>query len=285
MTSDQLDTSIGKELVIPEPCFPALPFPKILKKDIRRLYSNMFANVSNSCDMNMTEGFFRDYSVHDMKFIQHCGIKPPFPNMPSFFQFDGLAVFLQFWFNRMHLAPDMCFRMKDSRIISFATTDESRVECDFELNGTRLLDVPFDMIIPSMEEQERILATAHLKRNTKIIKKRKLTADAAVISVSINNDDVVTQSSSTANKKRDDVGQVPIPFPLVMGDIISSHDRYDTTVCQRIQMAPLLTHPTSLCVRGTITMFLDCNKAIKTLQFQAASELVLMLDKDSLKAI
>jgi hypothetical protein len=84
----------------------------------------MFSNISNTFDMTLTEGFFGEYSKQSMSFT-HTNIDPPFIGVPPVLQLDGLPVFLQFWYDRNLMVPDMCWRYGGFRIVSLRHSEES----------------------------------------------------------------------------------------------------------------------------------------------------------------
>jgi hypothetical protein len=79
-----------------------------MKKDIRRLYADMFANVTNSADMQLSEAFHNEFSYPNFEYIQDKSEGDHSPGDTSHFHLKGLSVFLQFWFNHLQLTPDIC---------------------------------------------------------------------------------------------------------------------------------------------------------------------------------
>jgi hypothetical protein len=46
------------------------PFPPLVKLDLRRIYPIMFANILNSCDVNLIRRFFHRYGVQNVELKQ-----------------------------------------------------------------------------------------------------------------------------------------------------------------------------------------------------------------------
>jgi hypothetical protein len=160
---------------------PLLSFPKILKKDIRRRYAEMFAIMANTVDMNLSEMFFKEFSRPKMEFLQSSGEYDVPVNHTKYgdFQLGGLDMFLQFWYNQMHLAPDICWRIFDPKIVSVANSNESRVEFDFELKLTVLVDLPYSETIPTLEDCEGLFNS---QQGNVREKKRKVSTNNTVYS-------------------------------------------------------------------------------------------------------
>jgi hypothetical protein len=255
---------------------PLLPFPKVMKKDIRRMYSNMFANVSNSGDIRMTEGFFSDFSTFNMTCIVKAS-HSPYPDVPTFMKIDGLAVFLQFWYNRIQVVPDMCYRVSDAKVVTFRDSEESRVECAFELFGTRIFDVPFDTVLPSEEETQIILANAQMRptRQEMNKKRKKLSLNRNASSLSTapttaNNDSKVSKKKLTKNSEM--LCQQSNTSTEDISDIISSLNEahvYDDRVLNTVSNAKMHQKPLEIQSFGVVTMWLDANRAITKIEFRS----------------
>jgi hypothetical protein len=228
--------------------------PKMIRNDIRKRYADMFTNVTNSYDVCLLGRFLRDFSLSELTFVQNSE-NPPMPDIPNYFEFVGSAVFLQFWHNRTYLSPDMCMRLTDTRIVSHSQTRESRVECNFEVKGTRLFHLPFDIIIPSSDEQTKLIENSNKKRELKPNKKRK--TDPSFDGYGLCNNEIVYQHHLLPD------------ISDILNNLEGTHLFEDSRIQRAIRAAPRLAEPEQVCVKGIITMFLDSNKVIKALQFEA----------------
>jgi hypothetical protein len=204
-----------------------LPFPKILKKDIRRLYADMFSNVTNSADMQLTECFFKEFTRKNLDFTQSC-VASKIPGMceePELIQLNGLNVFLQFWYNQQQMAPDICWRTSNTKIVSLMNSKESRVEFDFELRLTCMYYLQYGDVVPTLEEQEVIVR----KESSTIItsKKRKAT------------------DSST----------------------LQENHKYNDRFVLQIRAAEMRAEPMEMRMKGQMSMHLDGNKMITKMHF------------------
>ncbi len=218
--------------------------PRLFKNDIRRSYAEMLVNVSNSSDINSIESFFSVFARPDMAFIQGCDACD-YANKtnPLKFQIDSKAVFLQYWFNRLHLAPDQITHFKDVTVVTRHESEESRVECKFTLSLTRVYDLPLGIMKPSIEKVQRLNSRHSEKENKETSsKKRKL-----------------------SNKK----------FLERQADMLASigtdSDKmtYDTSLLERIDHAAIFdsSDQRRFEATGNIVMHLDANKHIELLVF------------------
>jgi hypothetical protein len=148
-----------------------LPFPKIIRKDIRRLYVDMFANVANASEMLLAEGFYKEFTTPNMEYSQTQDAFITVDNKPVTFELAGQSIFLQYWFNHILLVPDMTWRFTNTRIITQSPSKLSRVEFNFELCGTMLYDLHFLETVPTQIEQEKIILQ---QQSSSPVKKRKI---------------------------------------------------------------------------------------------------------------
>jgi hypothetical protein len=195
----------------------------------------MFANVSNAADIHLSECFFRDFSSKQtpLQYIQteEAHLIPPIgyrEQRPENFQLNGLSVFLQFWFNQCLLSPDMCWRYTNPRIITILNSKESRVEFDFELSLTAIYEIQYHEVIPTPEEQQRLLSQP---KSTN--KKRKITPTQPPINT--------TNTPINYNNR-------------LLNKLTKPH--------------ALATKPFEMKIGGLMSLFLDSSKLITKVQFQ-----------------
>jgi hypothetical protein len=117
----------------------------------------MFANVANSSEMQLAEGFFKEFTTPDMKYFQTQDDLDIVDGRDENFELVGQCVFLQFWFNHIMLVPDMTWRFTNTKIVTQLHSKQSRVEFNFDLYATMLYDLHFMDSVPTQTEQETIL--------------------------------------------------------------------------------------------------------------------------------
>jgi len=118
--------------------------PRLLMSDIRRSYANMFINTLNASDFPLFFEFLSKYSAKDITFYQ----EPPGCTTHSYFEFNGLRLIGQYFYNRMQAIPDSVHSLPSyCKVVSFPDTTSKIVAC-MEFVGTRIFDVGFDFILP-----------------------------------------------------------------------------------------------------------------------------------------
>eukprot|EP01033_Poteriospumella_lacustris_P004687 gene4688-3360_t len=121
--------------------------PRLFKRDIRRFYATMLANVHNSHDHNLLAAFFRTYAVDDIVLTRHQHINDHRGAiggaLPSgvfhsrvFHENEahdlcGMSSLVRMMSCLFALYPDQICRTDNIRIVSRAGETTSRVEFDF----------------------------------------------------------------------------------------------------------------------------------------------------------
>jgi len=94
-------------------CFmPArIPLPRIWKSDIRRQYGTMFANVFNNGDYSFMWNFLDTFvRPDDLYIMKKVGAPDPLVTI------IGKPKLADYWFERMHDAPDLMFTIDHSKL-------------------------------------------------------------------------------------------------------------------------------------------------------------------------
>jgi hypothetical protein len=115
----------------------ANPFPRVLKRDIRRDYGAMLINVLNSFDGDLTAKFFTQFCIQD------CHKLDIFPevtkdyNLPGFRRVDGLNQIVYHLLHDLSHIPDSVFCMKGSHIRQRSDITGSQVCVRVLFQGTK----------------------------------------------------------------------------------------------------------------------------------------------------
>lgn len=116
----------------------ANPFPRVLKRDIRRDYGAMLVNVMNSFDGDLTAKFFNQFCV------KNCYKLDLFPevtkhyNLPGFRHVDGLNKIVYHLLHDLSHIPDSVFRIKGSHIRQRSDIQGSQVCVRVLFQGTKI---------------------------------------------------------------------------------------------------------------------------------------------------
>jgi hypothetical protein len=164
------------------------------------------------------------------------------------------------------------------------------VEFDFEICGTLIYDLPFEAMVPDEDTKIALLngdgggdrnmkkiTLQLLERTTDqneetVSKKRKQSSktnsgdqfvgsekiDITVHRQQLNNEIVYHRTTTT-----DHICSTPT---------IPTQQSYSPVATNKVNTSNLLTRPVAMVSRGVVTMFLDANRAITRLQYQASGK-------------
>mmetsp|Transcript_9697 Transcript_9697/g.10427 ORF Transcript_9697/g.10427 Transcript_9697/m.10427 type:complete len:295 (-) Transcript_9697:2972-3856(-) len=124
--------------------------PRIVKSDVRRQYGFMFASVYNHCDY--------DYM---MKFIQTFVRPRSTVSSRRTGEFNESFISTEcktssdFWFARMNDGVDIVITITDTQY-TLRSDSTSRVECKFQLTGTKILSMPKQLLLSSYENPKHL---------------------------------------------------------------------------------------------------------------------------------
>eukprot|EP01031_Cornospumella_fuschlensis_P029289 gene29290-35361_t len=131
---------------------PRIVIPRILKTDIRRCYTDMYANVYNSCDWVLAQGFVTRFFRPDNVVIQEL-----FGSFPSKlrgrYELHGVPVVAQYWYERMHDWPDVRFNIKE-HAIKISTDYSGVISLKFSLSGTQFLPAAEPVVNPTSNKYD-----------------------------------------------------------------------------------------------------------------------------------
>jgi hypothetical protein len=108
------------------------PFPRILKRDIRRAYSTMYINVTNSGDASLIRRFFSQYCVPQCDFLDTF----PFTVTPLHTGRDNVIDYI---IAMTEVIPDLAMTLQTAGIHRLHPHDTaSSVQCRTLTRGTKL---------------------------------------------------------------------------------------------------------------------------------------------------
>jgi hypothetical protein len=120
-----------------------IPKVRIFKSDIRRVYSEMFANVWNSMDFRLIYGFMDSYFSRD---FQHQGysVNPRLsqPTTSGRTVVNGINAYATRLFLSMLLTPDTTMKIRNVQLHIGEDETELRVESHFTITATRVFELP-----------------------------------------------------------------------------------------------------------------------------------------------
>jgi hypothetical protein len=117
--------------------------PRILRRDIRLLYSTMFTNVFNITDYHLFRGFFNEYCRPDLlvKFDSSANteqIVKVRPNMPRTASLVSSSLAADFVYLASQFTPDATMHIKDTVIRQQKYSENCKIEFTLKIEGTRI---------------------------------------------------------------------------------------------------------------------------------------------------
>jgi len=112
-----------------------LPQLRILKRDIRRRYMEMYSNVLNSHDINLYSRFLHEFCT------PNCQSVVFFPSCKGPIVRSGIEDILQDTVRKQAMLPDGVLRYAETKIYVPLETPGSRIVASFLFRGTKLFDI------------------------------------------------------------------------------------------------------------------------------------------------
>jgi len=114
-------------------------FPRILKRDIRRDISFMFANVMNSGDQSFIASFLNQFCVSSCRSVDYA--RSSFlPEKVPIKRIEGLPNIVHRVGSELQLIPDFVYRVTESQIEQRLDKPGSKVIMHAHIQGTKLLE-------------------------------------------------------------------------------------------------------------------------------------------------
>jgi hypothetical protein len=244
--------------------------PRIMKRDIRLVYSTMFTNMFNIMDYNLCSGFFREFCAPDLNWsYTMCPklsekIVKLRPHAPKLVNVISASQAAQFIYASSHMMPDLSLQTSVARIIGHAGREESEIVFNFVIEGTQIHDT--DLCANVMYEEDfGQLADAVAQNNALNMELEDTRSENSNDTDTTDTDSSITTSCI----ERDKLFQQNINKHSYLIDCTSHTGRKGyvrgyTAEDYRslLNSAPLLACPIQARVEGCVTMFLDAHKRI-----------------------
>ncbi len=245
------------------------------KRDVRRLYAFMFANVFNAADYSLWLGFFDDFYRKDLSFTQSTqphSARHPFA--PRHISVTGSAQAAQFMFNRLASCPDITMHIDHTELqCKLDGSDECCISCNFRLTGTKVYQLPLHTVVGELEtgaadcavpagvqstlEIHTLTETNYSSDNTLVCGDR-----TSVGSNDFNSCRRIPKNSQEKVKKLANCHSFEVEYESQSGSkgklLGYSVDKYQ----ELINGSKLLDKPLAISLAGTFTMHLNANKQV-----------------------
>lgn len=244
------------------------PFPRIVKRDIRRMYPAMLANVMNSGDLSFLASFLSEFTTKRCKFIDHFpgseevqfGWNRSFEGVPSIMQY-----FSSFWNDiTQSFIPDFHIKVRWAEVKQFLNQDHSELKCGLTFTGTPIFDL--SVLLQQFFNKPGIIPSVSLNQN----KKRKLPIDYKHTQTLYLTPDMDTYLESTSNDEVDlplltneQGAQMMATFQRIFQSTISLANSGQSFLQSFISSST----KRSICYNGLVTFKLDGKCQIRSLEF------------------
>eukprot|EP00981_Chlorochromonas_danica_P009011 scaffold2421_cov171-Ochromonas_danica.AAC.1 len=116
------------------------PFPRILKRDIRRDYSTMYINVINSADSGLVTSFLETFCVDKCRMVDYYKPEENLPGKVPVLELTKLADITKRMQLQLSAAPDCVIRLQDAHIWQHLYEMGSKVVMYIRLQCTALAE-------------------------------------------------------------------------------------------------------------------------------------------------
>lgn len=121
------------------------PFPRVLKRDVRRNYMNMYANVMNSCDKDLLSKYLNQYYSPDCMFTKATCISED--SVPStIYQATGRNVIRDFLSLCMENSPDLLLELSNTQLRVNNKTNQTLIVSKYKVKGTKIKNTKSDFV-------------------------------------------------------------------------------------------------------------------------------------------
>lgn len=181
--------------------------PKVLKRDIRRQYPLMVANIMNSNDFELFHSFFRTFSYNSVGFKLHnlssLGIDSHdayghlfMQEAPPEVDYQGYHWIFYHWHVLTSINPDYIVKVHEAKIVTHAGSERSQIVMDLEIDFTRMYDIQFVWFLISIFNS--MLANAPKSAIARAIASSAAISDPAPPEVELDYDSTIIPASSAA---------------------------------------------------------------------------------------
>lgn len=156
------------------------PFPRIVKRDIRRMYPAMLANVMNSGDLSLLSDFLVEFAVKKCRYTDY------FPgsdtvNLSWNRSFEGVPAvmkyFASYWTPAAQaLIPDFNVKVRWAAVKQFLNKEHSELTCGLTFSATPIFDV--DALLATVTPRSKRAMRASSDERGGLFKRRKAPLDA-----------------------------------------------------------------------------------------------------------
>lgn len=238
-----MEEANGKGELVPQqktPYYIKNPFPRILKRDPRRIFGQMYLNVVNSGDSNLLVKFMRRFFQLDAQYQRFHQEGPILVQSNDIPIIEGRESIMLFLASHLETAPDMVAISKAGSIRQRLNSDYSEVLIDVKMEGTRLYLI--DM------HQLKELIESHNNHSNNLL--------LALASSCVDYDETTTRSatsSSSSASSSASSNSVPKRAPATKEEIAELALTHFTDMAKRM----MLSSPVHFVLEGTWTMYLD----------------------------
>lgn len=185
--------------------YQRIVLPRILKNDIRRRYSMMYANVMNSYDFDLISSFFLRFMKPDLRFEKKCQIGPGPLTLVS-----GVDVVIKYFLVLLQGSPDKITKVSDITIKQ-SSVDRTRTEvtCKFSVHNSIVYEL-YPEVFHSIIEQF-------------LVKTPKIALDSSLHSGQRKSRSLTNENE--IEKEKEEAQKAKLLFDPISGDFLSKRFR------------------------------------------------------------
>lgn len=232
--------------------------PRVLKNDIRRNYANIFSNVMNSADEDLTRAFFKKFTLPNFSF--YFIVKDGTRNISGQKVFHGRGNAFRHFMVKYAALPDLYTRVAEAKLrTSTAWNGKSELIAAMTATGTQIYSIPEEHDLSTVEEVQNIAKTSQVEELAVILPTPK---DKGTNRIS----EVEKHQRMLLGKKRKAIRSISTSQNIV-DEIADFEDEF-----KALRISPkLLPNPKYITCQSTIRFALDENKMIERIEMHAAA--------------
>lgn len=153
------------EKVMKKQYYQKVPFQRILKRDIRRTYPQMYLNVINSGDIELALAYFQRFYDQNCQMLRLVQANDQGSlTVSDVTQITGLYMIFLHFASLMESIPDLICQWKDAYIRQHANSQCSEVVLELTWKGTKFFQLDINEMKAAVEEFQQRTGSAFPKQ-------------------------------------------------------------------------------------------------------------------------
>lgn len=260
--------------------------PRVLKRDVRRQYPKMIANILNNSDFKLFHSFFRTFSIgikdirfrvkdsHGVLFETTDQFSHLFKrDLPEIFAYQGYAWIFFHWYIMSTLNPDQIVRIEEAKIFTRSDTSKSTVALDVSVDFHRMYDIHLTRFMGSIfgaminEVGTPIDPPSEKSLATFLQQQQQQRSNEASLSCPVIKEESLVDTPLVEESApiKEEIEEEPT-VGYALEDLLNPPDPFDYYARKAGKHMPMLAVPQPVIMRMRLTFHLNEHKRIEMLE-------------------